>query len=160
MLKERKKYMKNLFKKKYILLTLTALFIMGSTTVFAAGKHKNIFDIIRNAFSAKTETVIDDTGREMDQIGSDSSADIKNYINDSYAQAIADIEAYKNSEIARGKKEIDDYVNEFKKQFSSVVADEKSKLQQKITEKVDNEIARIENDLDKDTEKYIKDVFK
>lgn len=150
--------MKNLLKKKYAVLLLAALLIMGSTKAFAAGGlFADIIDLIRNAFSVKTETVLDDTGRETAQIGTDSSDDVKEYIDDTYSQIIADIEAYKNAELARGKKEIDDYINEFKSQFDSVVTDEKNKLQRKITEQVDKGIDKIKKDLDKDIEKYIKD---
>jgi len=153
--------MKNLMKKKYAVLILAALLIMGSTKAFASGgPFANIIGLIRNAFSAKTETVIDDTGREIAQIGTDSTEDIKEYIDGTYSKFIADIEAYKNAELARGKKEMDDYVNELKSQLDSVVTEEKNKLQQKITEKVDKDIDKIKKDLDKDIEKYIKDNYK
>lgn len=58
--------MKNLMKKKYAVLILAALLIMGSTKAFASGgPFANIIGLIRNAFSAKTETVIDDTAVKL-----------------------------------------------------------------------------------------------
>lgn len=153
--------MKDFFRKKYIVLILATILIMGSTKAFASGGlFNNIVDIVRNIFAIRTETVMEDTEQDLIKIGEEKTNDIKDYINNSYAQVIAEINAYKNTELARGKMEIDDYLGEFNNQMEAVVTEEKSKLQQKISEKIDKNINKIKKDLDKEIEKYIKDLTK
>lgn len=161
MLFERKVEMKKFFSKKFVALSLMVVLIFGSTKAFAAsGSFNNIINLIKNAFAAKTESVLTSTEQETNKIEEDSTNEIKDYIDNSYSHAITDIEVYKNSEISRGKDEINAYVNDFKSQIDTVITEEKGALEQKITDKVNKDVDKIKKDLDKDIEKYLKDLSK
>lgn len=153
--------MKKLFKKKFIMSLLVALILMGSTQVYAATVlNTNIISLIRDGFNSITAYFMQSTDQEISKIDTDSSGDIKQYIDTTSQQTISDIEAHKNNEVTRADKEIDTYTAELKKQLDAVVNDEKNKTKQQITEKINSNIASIKSDLDKDMEKYIKELLK
>ncbi len=153
--------MKRLHKNKFFVSLLVVLALMGSTQAYAAtALNTNIINLIRDGFSSITAYFMLSTDQEVTKIEADSSNDLKQYIDASSKQTVSDIEAHKNKEVARAEKEIDAYTSDLKKQFDTVVNDENNKAKQQITEKINNNVARIKSDLDKDMEKYIKDLLK
>lgn len=153
--------MKRFFKKKFVVSLLVALTLMGSTQAYAAtALNTNIIALIKDGFTSITAYFMQSTEQEVAKIETDSSNDIKQYIDTASKQTISDIETHKNNEVARADKEIDTYTGELKKQLDTVVNDEETKTKQQITDKINSNVASIKSDLDKDMEKYIKELLK
>lgn len=153
--------MKILRNKKIIISFLLISFLLGSTQVYAAtALNSNILNLVKSGFNSIKEYFLQSSDQETNKIGTDSSNDIKQYIDNSSNQVISDLESYKNSEVLRADKEIDSHVSEIKKQLDAVVNDEKNKTKQQITDEINKNVDDIKDNLDKDMEKYIKDLLK
>ena len=153
--------MKRLFKKKYIVSFIIALALMGGTQAYAAtALNTNILALIKDGFRSITVYFVQTTDQEVVKIETDGTNDMKQYIDTASKQTVSDIETHKNREVARADKEIDTYTNELKKQLDIVINDEKNKTKQQITDKINNDVTRIKSDLDRDMEKYIKELLK
>ncbi len=153
--------MKKIFKKKIFMSLLVALTLLGSTQAYAAiALNTNIISLIKDGFSSISSYFMQSTDQEVNKIETESTNDIKQYIDNTSKQIISDIETYKNSEIARAEKEIDTYTGDLKNQLDTVVNDEKNKTKQQITDKINRDVVSIKSDLNKDIEKYIKELLK
>ena len=153
--------MKRLFKKKLFISFAISLLLMGSSQAYAATVlNTNILNLIKEGYSSITAYFMQTTEQEVIKIESDNSNDIKQYIDTTSKQTIRDIETYMNSEVTRADKEIDTYTNELKKQLDTIVNEEESKTKQQITQKINSNVESIKSDLNKDMEKYIKELIK
>ena len=153
--------MKRLLKKKAIVSLLIAITLFGSTQAYAAtALNTNIISLIKDGFRSITAYFMQITDQEAAIIETDSSDDLEQYIDAAAKQTISDIETHKNTEVARADNEIDTYTDELKKQLDTVVTDENNKTKQQITDKINSDVRNIKSELDKDMEKYIKDLLK
>ncbi len=147
--------------KRLLIVSVTFLFLLGSTQAYAAAVlDTNIINLIKNGVKMVADSQVVHANTQSTEIEADYKTKLQESVTETKDDAANELSQFTESELTRVRQELMAYLEEKKQQMNNVVDPQVELSKQDITTNINAIIDAIKQRLDQEFQKQLNESWK